>query len=208
MGNYLIPRVKCNIATPHIFVKHERRKKLSSPTDDIIEILISAEAINEQVQELGRQISQGYQGTDLVLITILKGAVVFLVDLMRAITIPHTIDFMAISSYGVEGASGVVRIVKDLDQTITGRHVLVVEDIVDTGLTLGYLLRMLQARNPASLQVCTFLDRSVRRIVQLPIAFRGFEIPDRFVVGYGLDYQQRYRNLPFIGVLKPEVLNI
>jgi hypoxanthine phosphoribosyltransferase len=176
--------------------------------DDIVEILISAVAINDQVQELGRQISQAYAGNDPVLITILKGAVVFLVDLMRAITIPHTIDFMAISSYGAEGPTGIVRIVKDLDQTITGRHVLVVEDVVDTGLTLGYLLRMLQARNPASLRICTLLDRSVRRIVNLPIAFRGFEIPDRFVVGYGLDYQQRYRNLPFIGVLKPEVLDM
>lgn len=180
---------------------------MSSPTDDIVEVLLSAAAIHARVQELGRQISQAYQGKDLVLISILKGAVVFLADLMRAITIPHTVDFMAISSYGGEGASGVVRIVKDLDQTITGRHVLVVEDVVDTGLTLGYLLRILQARQPASLQVCTLLDRSVRRIVNLPIAFRGFEIPDQFVVGYGLDYQQRYRNLPFIGILKPEVLD-
>jgi hypoxanthine phosphoribosyltransferase len=113
---------------------------------------------------------------------------------------------MAISSYGRQGASGVVRIVKDLDHDITGRHVLVVEDIVDTGLTLGYLVRILQARTPLSLQICTLLDRSVRRIVDLPITFRGFELPDQFVVGYGLDYQQRYRNLPFIGVLKPEVL--
>jgi hypoxanthine phosphoribosyltransferase len=178
---------------------------LPSEADDIAEILISRAEISDKVQELGGQISQAYQGNNLMLISILKGAAVFLADLMRAITIPLTIDFMAISSYGGQGSSGVVRIVKDLDQDITGRHVLVVEDIVDTGLTLGYLLRMLQARNPASLQVCTLLDRSVRRIVDLPIAFRGFEIPDRFVVGYGLDYRQRYRQLPFIGVLRPAV---
>jgi hypoxanthine phosphoribosyltransferase len=119
---------------------------------------------------------------------------------------PLAIDFLAISGYGGKDPAGVVRILKDLDHEITGRHVLVVEDIVDTGLTLGYLLRTLQARQPTSLRVCTLLDRSARRIVNLPMAFRGFDIPDRFVVGYGLDYQERYRNLPFIGVLKPEVL--
>jgi hypoxanthine phosphoribosyltransferase len=177
-----------------------------SETDDIATIVISQAEISARVQELGGQIAHAYQGKELVLISILKGSVVFLTDLIRAIALPLTLDFMAISSYGGQGASGVVRIVKDLDQDITGRHVLIVEDIVDTGLTLGYLLRILQARNPLSLRVCTLLDRSVRRIVDLPIAFRGFEIPDRFVVGYGLDYQQRYRNLPFLGELKPEVL--
>jgi hypoxanthine phosphoribosyltransferase len=179
---------------------------MPSEMDDIAEILIPQAEISAKVQELGRQISQAYQGKDLVLISILKGAVVFLADLMRAISIPLTIDFMAISSYGRQGATGVVRIVKDLDQDIAGRHILMVEDIVDTGLTLGYLLRILRARNPTSLKVCTLLDRSVRRIVDLPIAFRGFEIPDRFVVGYGLDDRQRYRQLPFIGVLKSAVL--
>lgn len=173
----------------------------------IAEVLISQAELSAKVAELGRQISQQYQGTDLVLLSILKGAVVFLADLMRAITIPLSIDFIAISSYGARGASGAVRLVKDLDQDITGRHVLVVEDIVDTGLTLGYLLRTLSARNPASLKICTLLDRSVRRIVDLPIAFRGFEIPDRFVVGYGLDYLQHYRNLPFIGVLRGDILD-
>jgi hypoxanthine phosphoribosyltransferase len=177
-----------------------------SAADDIAAIMFSQAEISVRVQELGAQIAHAYQGKELVLISILKGAVVFVTDLMRAIALPLTLDFMAISSYGGHGTSGVVRIVKDLEQDITGRHVLVVEDIVDTGLTLGYLLRILQARHPLSLQVCTLLDRSVRRIVDLPITFRGFEIPDRFVVGYGLDYQQRYRNLPFIGVLKPEVL--
>jgi hypoxanthine phosphoribosyltransferase len=179
---------------------------LTSQTDDIAEILISAEAVGAKVRELGALVVEAYQGKDLLLVSVLKGGVVFLTDLMRAIPMPLAIDFLAISGYGAKDPSGVVRILKDLDQEITGRHVLVVEDIVDTGLTLGYLLRTLQARQPMSLRVCTLLDRSARRIVNLPMAFRGFDIPDRFVVGYGLDYQERYRNLPFIGVLKPEVL--
>jgi hypoxanthine phosphoribosyltransferase len=187
-------------------MSRRREKYLSAQLDDIAEILISSEAIAAKVHELGQLVTATYQGSDLLLVSVLKGAVVFLTDLMRAIPIPLTIDFLAISGYGGQGTAGVVRLLKDLDQDISGRHVLVVEDIVDTGLTLGYLLRTLQARQPASLRVCTLLDRSVRRIVDLPMAFRGFDIPDRFVVGYGLDYNQRYRNLPFIGVLKPEIL--
>jgi hypoxanthine phosphoribosyltransferase len=183
-------------------MSREGQKKLSDAVNTV-EVMISQAQLSARVQELGAQISQAYQRKDPVLISILKGAVVFLADLIRALNIPLTIDFMAISSYSETGTSGVVRIVKDLEQDIAGRHVLIVEDIVDTGLTLGYLLRILQARNPLSLQICTLLDRSVRRIVDLPVAFRGFEIPDRFVVGYGLDYQQRYRNLPYIGILKP-----
>jgi hypoxanthine phosphoribosyltransferase len=175
-------------------------------TDDIAEILIPSEAITAKVHELGRLVTDAYQNHDLLLVSVLKGGVVFLTDLMRAIALPLAIDFLAISGYGRKDTAGAVRILKDLDHEITGRHVLVVEDIVDTGLTLGYLLRTLQARQPMSLQVCTLLDRSARRIVDLPIAFRGFDLPDRFVVGYGLDYRERYRNLPFIGVLKPEVL--
>jgi hypoxanthine phosphoribosyltransferase len=179
---------------------------LTNQLDDLAEILISSEEIAARVLELGRSVAEAYQGSDLLLVSVLKGAVVFLSDLMRAIPMPLAIDFLAISGYGGQGSTGVVRILRDLDQDISGRHVLIVEDIVDTGLTLGYLLRALQARQPASLRVCTLLDRSVRRIVDLPLAFRGFDIPDRFVVGYGLDYHQRYRNLPFIGVLKPEIL--
>jgi hypoxanthine phosphoribosyltransferase len=179
---------------------------VTDQTADIAEVLLSSEAIAAKVKELGELVADTYQGNDLLLVSVLKGAVVFLTDLMRAIPIPLAIDFLAISSYGGKGAAGAVRIFKDLEQDIIGRHVLVVEDIVDTGLTLSYLLRTLQTREPASLRVCTLLDRSVRRIVDLPTAFRGFDIPDQFVVGYGLDYQQRYRNLPFIGVLKPEVL--
>jgi hypoxanthine phosphoribosyltransferase len=168
------------------------------------ETLFSAEQIAGRIRELGEAISRDYTGRDLVLVGILRGAAFFLVDLARTLSIPVTIDFIAISSYGPSSkAAGVVRIIKDLEEEIAGRDLLVVEDIVDTGLTLGYLLRILRERGPASLQVCTLLDRSVRRIVDHPIAYRGFEIPDTFVVGYGLDYQQKYRNLPFIAVLKP-----
>lgn len=175
--------------------------------NDIQEILISADQIQRRVKELGESISRDYQGKEPLLASILKGAVFFLSDLARAISIHISLDFMAISSYGdSQKTSGVVRILKDLDETITGRDVLIVEDIIDTGLTLRYLLNSLEARKPASLKICTLLDKPFRRIVKLPIAYQGFEIPDKFVVGYGLDYKQRYRNLPFIGVLKPELL--
>lgn len=167
-------------------------------------ILLAAEEISQRVKELGEAIARDYQGRELKLVVILKGAVVFVADLIRAISLPLTLDFMAISSYGEETtSSGVVKILKDLDENIEGAHVLVVEDIVDTGLTLAYLLRNLSAKNPASLKVCILLDRPARRIVDLPLAYKGFEIPDRFVVGYGLDYRQRYRNLPFICTLDP-----
>jgi len=180
---------------------------------DILEVLFSAEVIRARVAELGAAISRDYAGKDLLLACVLRGAVFFVTDLARAITIPMSLDFLAISSYGAAagapaspGGSGVVRIVKDLDESIDGKDVVVVEDIVDTGLTLGYLLKVLRARGPASLAICTLLDRPARRIVDHPIAYRGFEIPDRFVVGYGLDHRQRFRNLPFIGIPKPEIL--
>ena len=167
------------------------------------EVLFSAEQIGARVRELGEAISRDYAGRDLVLAGVLRGAAFFLIDLARAISIPIAVDFIAISSYGPSSkASGVVRIVKDLDEEIAGRDLLVVEDIVDTGLTLGYLLRILRERGPASLKVCTLLDRNVRRIVEPPVAYRGFVVPDKYVVGYGLDYQQRYRNLSYIAVLK------
>jgi hypoxanthine phosphoribosyltransferase len=175
--------------------------------NDIQEILVSTDQIQRRVKELGEAISRDYQDKEPILVSILKGAVFFLSDLARAISIHISLDFMAISSYGdSQKTSGVVRILKDLDETITGREVLIVEDIIDTGLTLRYLLNNLEARKPASLKICTLLDKPFRRIVKLPIAYQGFEIPDKFVVGYGLDYKQRYRNLPFIGVLKPELL--
>ncbi len=171
--------------------------------DDVGEILFSADQIEARVRELGAAISHDYAGRNLILAGILRGAAFFLIDLARAISIPVVVDFIAISSYGPSSkASGVVRIVKDLEEEIAGKDLLVVEDIVDTGLTLGYLLRILRERGPASLNVCTLLDRTVRRIVDPPIAYRGFEVPDTFVVGYGLDAHQRYRNLPFIATLK------
>jgi hypoxanthine phosphoribosyltransferase len=170
------------------------------------EVLFSAEQIAARIGEMGAAISRDYTGRDLVLAGVLRGAAFFLVDLARALSIPATVDFIAIAGYGPSSkASGVVRIVKDLEEEIADRHLLVVEDIVDTGLTLGYLLRILRERGPATLQVCTLLDRPVRRIVDPPIAYRGFEIPDTFVVGYGLDYRQQYRNLPFIATLKHPV---
>jgi hypoxanthine phosphoribosyltransferase len=169
------------------------------------ETLVTADELQRRVQELAAEISGDYEGRDLVLIGILKGAVLFLGDLMRHLEIPCEIDFMAVSSYGSErDSSGVVRILKDLDASIEGRDVLIVEDIIDSGLTLQYLLRSLRARNPASLEVCALLTKPERRRVDLPIRYVGFEIPNRFVIGYGLDYAQRYRNLDYVAVLESE----
>ena len=165
--------------------------------DPLGEVYLSAEQIKGRVKELGRMISAAYRGKELVLLGILKGSFVFMADLVRNIDIPHALDFMAISSYeGVGGSPVAVKILKDLDESITGKNVVIVEDIIDTGLTLAYLIRHLQARNPQSIKICTLLDRSIRRIVPLPINFTGFDIPDVFVVGYGMDYRQLYRNLP------------
>lgn len=161
------------------------------------EVYLSAEQIQTRVKELGKKISAAYRGKELLLVGILRASFVFMADLVRNIDIPLSLDFMAISSYeAVEGPPGAVKILKDLDESIGGKHVLIVEDIIDTGLTLGYLIRHLEARNPESINICTLLDRSIRRIVPLPISFTGFDIPDVFVVGYGMDYQQLYRNLP------------
>jgi len=174
--------------------------------DDVAQILISEDALQARIAELGEQISRDYKGKDLLLIAVLKGSVLFMADLMRAISIPHAIDFMATSSYGSgTESSGVVRILKDLDEPIEGKDVLLVEDIIDTGRTLDYLLRILEERKPASLRVCALLDKRERREVDVPVHYVGFVIPNEFVIGYGLDYAQIYRNLPFIGVLKPEV---
>jgi hypoxanthine phosphoribosyltransferase len=181
---------------------------VTGTAQDIEETLFTREQIAARVVELARDISRDYALHPPLLISVLKGAVYFLTDLSRAIEIPVAVDFMAVTSYGSAPAqSGVVRLIKDLDVEITNRHVVLVEDIIDTGLTAGYLLRLLQARSPASLQICTLLDRPRRRILEeLPIAYRGFEVPDRFLVGYGLDYRERYRHLPFIGVLKESAL--
>ncbi|MHB8731822.1 MAG: hypoxanthine phosphoribosyltransferase [bacterium] len=181
---------------------------MTDPSADIQEILFTEEQITRRVRELAGAISRDYAGRAPLLVSVLKGAVYFLTDLTRALTVPVEIDFMAITTYGSARAqSGVVRLIKDLDVEITGREVVLVEDIIDTGLTAGYLLRLLQARAPASLRICTLLDRPYRRILEtLEITYRGFEVPDRFLVGYGLDHRERYRHLPFIGVLKNEVL--
>ena len=177
----------------------------SDPADDpaIGETLVETDDLERRVAELGAEISRDYAGSDLVMIGVLKGAVLFLADLMRRLTIECEIDFMAVSSYGsATDSSGVVRILKDLDASIEGRDVLLVEDIVDSGLTLHYLLKNLRARNPRSLEVCALLTKPARRRVDLPIRYVGFEIPDRFAIGYGLDHGQRYRNLNYVAALQ------
>ena len=180
--------------------------KMSSMMPDVREVLISSEEIQERVREIGKRITDEYRGERLLLIGVLRGAVVVMGDLMRRIDLPCEIDFMDISSYGSgTSSSGVVRILKDLEEDITGRHVLIVEDIVDTGLTLSYLRRSLLARKPASLEICALLTKPSRRRVELEVKYLGFEVPDEFVVGYGLDYDGAYRNLPDICVLKPEI---
>jgi len=175
--------------------------------DAVGEILIESGALQGRIAELGAEISRDYAGRDLLLVGVLKGAVFFLADLMRELSVPCEIDFMAISSYGAgTDSSGVVRILKDLDMNISGRDVLVVEDIIDSGLTLSYLMRSLTARKPASLEVCTLLTKPERREVDVPVRYVGFEIPNRFVIGYGLDFDQRYRNLPYVAVLHPDLI--
>lgn len=175
---------------------------------DIAKSLVTKEQIADRVKEMGLQISQDYQGKELLVIGILKGAVVFMADLIRYITVPLNIDFMAVSSYGsTTESSGVVRINKDLEQAIDNKHILIVEDIIDSGLTLKYLIEILRSRGPASIKVCTLLDKPERRKTEVQVNYNGFTIPDEFVVGYGLDYDERYRHLPEICVLKEEVYN-
>jgi hypoxanthine phosphoribosyltransferase len=170
------------------------------------EVLITDEQIREKTAELGRQLSEDYRDKNPLLICVLKGGLMFLADLMREMHIPVEIDFMAVSSYGdATESSGVVRILMDLDRNIRGRHVLIVEDIIDTGRTLSYIIENLRTRGPASVKVCTLLNKPARRVLEIPIDYVGFEIPDRFVIGYGLDYGEIYRNLPYVGVLKPEM---
>lgn len=173
--------------------------------DEIGQVIIPPAKLRARVRALGRRISRDYAERDPHLITVLRGGLFFLTDLARAIDRPLSLDCLAISSYGA-GGHGTVRITKDLDESIRGRHVLVVEDIIDTGLTLAYIRRNLLVREPASLRICTLLDRPYRRIVDIPVDYVGFEIPDAFVVGYGLDWRGRFRNLPYIATLRPEVL--
>lgn len=174
-----------------------------SRDESIGEILVQPDELEHRVRELGAEISRDYAGRDLLLIGVLKGAVFFLADLMRNIEVPCEVDFMAVSSYGSStDTSGVVRILKDLDEPLEGRHVLIVEDIVDSGLTLQYLMRTLETRGPASLEVCALLTKPERRLVEMPARYVGFEIPDKFAIGYGLDYAERYRNLPYVATLQ------
>jgi hypoxanthine phosphoribosyltransferase len=170
-------------------------------------VLIDEQTLRARVAEMGVEISADYADKDILLVGVLKGAVFFMADLMRHLSIPCEVDFMAISSYGAStDSSGVVRILKDLDINIDGRNVLVVEDIIDSGLTLSYLMRTLEARSPASLEICALLTKPDRREMKVPVRYTGFEIPNEFVIGYGLDYAERYRNLPYVGVLDPEII--
>ncbi len=183
---------------------------MNSPVDlqsDVAEVLVSEEQIQAKVRELGARISRDYAGRQLTLVSVLKGSLPFMADLMRAITVPVRIDLMEVSSYGGTSteSSGLVRILKDLSASIADEEVLLVEDIIDTGLTLNYLVRYLRGKSPASLRICTLLDKPARRLVDIPVDYTGFTIDDRFVVGYGLDFGEFYRNLRYVGVLRPEV---
>lgn len=173
---------------------------------DVEKILLSEEEIAQRVTQIGVKISEDYAGKDPIIISVLKGSFIFMADLVRAVSIPCTVDFMSVSSYGAgTTSSGEVKILKDFDNSIEGRHVIIVEDILDSGRTLSYLMKTLKARGAASIALCTFLDKPERRTVPVEVAYCGFQVPDAFIVGYGLDYDQCYRNLPYVGVLKPEV---
>lgn len=190
----------------HPFRPEQLSSEVRPSEHDIESVLLSAEQIQARVAELGAQISRDYEGKDPVLIGVLVGAAVFTADLLRHITIPCFLDFVAISSYGKESrSSGVVRIIKDLDESVESRHVVIVEDIVDTGLTLNYLLESMRHRNVASVKSAALLDKPSRRLTKVAVDYSGFEVPDEFVVGYGLDFAQRYRNFPYVGILRPEV---
>ena len=177
--------------------------------EDVLRVLLSEDEIREKVRELGGKITADYKNSNLMLVTVLKGAVVFLADLMRQIDVPAEIDFMVVSSYGSGvKSSGVVKIVKDLDVHLAGKDILIVEDILDSGLTLSYIKELLESRGPRSIRIATLLDKPSRRKVDLQADYIGFSVPDEFVIGYGLDYDEKYRNLPYIGILKPEVYSV
>jgi hypoxanthine phosphoribosyltransferase len=182
------------------------RDRFGSQVDDISEIVLTAEQIQARVAEMGQAISDDYRGLQPVVVGVLKGVLFFMADLLRHITIPVEMDILAVSSYSTEVRNmGFVRLLKDLDIPINGRHVLFVEDVIDTGLTLNYLLKNLRDRDPASLEVCVIFNKPGNRFIDTPMKYKGFDLPDRFVVGYGLDYREKYRNLPFVGMLKPHV---
>lgn len=177
--------------------------------EDVLRVLLSEDEIREKVRELGGKITADYKNSNLMLVTVLTGAVVFLADLMRQIDVPAEIDFMVVSSYGSGvKSSGVVKIVKDLDVPLAGKDILIVEDILDSGLTLSYIKELLESRGPRSIRIATLLDKPSRRKVDLQADYIGFSVPDEFVIGYGLDYDEKYRNLPYIGILKPEVYSV
>ena len=177
--------------------------------EDFLRVLLSEDEIREKVRELGGKITADYKNSNLMLVTVLTGAVVFLADLMRQIDVPAEIDFMVVSSYGSGvKSSGVVKIVKDLDVPLAGKDILIVEDILDSGLTLSYIKELLESRGPRSIRIATLLDKPSRRKVDLQADYIGFSVPDEFVIGYGLDYDEKYRNLPYIGILKPEVYSV
>lgn len=170
-----------------------------------LETLISEQDIQRRIEELGAQISKAYEGKEIIMLCVLKGGVMFMTDLAKRITVPMKMEFMAVSSYGDEyKSSGIVKILKDLDESIDGKHVLIVEDIIDSGRTLSYLKNILEGRNPSSVKICTLLDKPDQRVVDVEVDYIGFTIPDSFVIGYGLDYQQYYRNLPYIAVNREE----
>lgn len=175
-------------------------------TKDIREILISSDEIQKQVAGIGHQISRDYLGRNPLFVGVLKGVLFFMADLLRSVSIPVEMDFIAVSSYSTESREqGYVRLVKDLEIPIENRHILFIEDVIDTGLTLNYILRNLKARSPASLEVCVLFNKPEHRLIEIPIKYKGFDLPDKFVVGYGLDYKEKYRNLPFLGLLSPDV---
>ena len=192
--------------TSQPFRPHQLDGDIHPSEADVESILLSPEQIAARVAEMGAQISADYAGKDPVFVSVLVGAAIFSADLLRQISIPCSLDFMAISSYGKESrSSGVVRVMKDLDESIESRHVIIVEDIIDTGLTLNYLLENIRNRNAASVRVAALLDKPSRRLTDVKVDYIGFEVPDEFVIGYGLDFAQRYRNFPYVGVLRPEV---
>ena len=179
---------------------------MNSMMDDVESVLLSAEKLAQRITAMGNEITADYEGREILMIGVLRGAVIFMSDLARAIKVPVAIDFMAVSSYGAgTTSSGAVRILKDLDEDVEGKHLLIVEDIIDSGLTLKYLLENLKSRRPASIKLCALLNKPERRRVDVHIDYNGFTVPDHFVIGYGLDYAEKYRNLPFIGILKPEI---
>ncbi len=181
-------------------------KQYGPLSQDVQEIILSSEEIQKKINLIGQMISRDYLGRNPLLVGVLKGVLFFMADLLRTITIPSEIDFIAVASYSSESRdTGIVRLVKDLEIPIAGRHVLFIEDVIDTGLTLNYILQNLKARQPASLEVCVLFNKPDHRLMDIPLKYKGFDLPDRFVVGYGLDYREKYRNLPFVGLLRPEV---